>query len=200
MIAIRPFVFAAAFLAVAVVGTTPAPAPKSPTPGGTVPPSANPPAPAPGTKGKNTTAGTVPTSADPPRDTTYAACDSPSTVAAGISLVRAVKKTQTTDDLPFYLKPGTGSCNIPYTDDTLGACLNPGWIHSAYHSKCGKFATVTNPANKKTVRVEILDVCGAVEGSTFGCNDMSFTKAAFIALGGNITSGHIDSNVEWYFN
>ncbi|KAE8217874.1 hypothetical protein CF319_g8139 [Tilletia indica] len=134
------------------------------------------------------------------RDPTYKPCDPAPGTPAQPNVGSGACFVEKTDRNPFYLATGLGSCGVVYNDNMFGACLNPGWVHSGYWSSCGRKTTVTNPANQKTIEVVIIDVCTGDDQHPFNCNDISFTKAAFVALGGDPDKGTLDNNVEWYFN
>ncbi|KAK0527341.1 hypothetical protein OC835_005008 [Tilletia horrida] len=130
------------------------------------------------------------------RDTTFPACDAP--VKAGAPAGEP-SKVFTSTNKPFYVAPGTGACNVTYTDSTQGACLRPGWVNSAYTNTCGKQIKATNLKNGKTAVMNVVDVCGATADLASKCGDINFTKQTFIDLGGNVTIGTLDSNVKWQF-
>lgn len=109
-----------------------------------------------------------------------------------------------TDDPVQYVAPGTGSCSDTYTDQSLVACLNPGWIHSANVDGCHKWIELTNTANNIVAQAMVADACGAVPGSTFGCNDVYLSKEVFVELAGDdsqtaLQKGHLDSALEWRY-
>ncbi len=81
--------------------------------------------------------------------------------------------------------------------------MAPGWVRSAYNNGCNKWIRAVWKEENNPVYVRLLDVCGAVPNSTWGCNDIAFTKSAFVALAGSqskaaLTKGSI-SNVTWTF-
>ncbi|KAE8248624.1 hypothetical protein A4X13_0g5539 [Tilletia indica] len=135
------------------------------------------------------------------RDPTHKACDPAPGSPAHPHVGSAKCFIQETDRHPYYLTPELGACGVTYNDNMLGACLNPGWVESGYYNSCGRKTTVMNPANKKSIEVVIIDSCISDDAKhPFHCNDISLTKAAFLALGGNPDDGYLANNVKWYFN
>ncbi|KDN34705.1 hypothetical protein K437DRAFT_91008 [Tilletiaria anomala UBC 951] len=117
---------------------------------------------------------------------------------------RYTNSKEESDDPVVYVAPGTGACGITYTDDDFGACLKPGWVNSANVNGCNKWIQATSDASGISVYVRVVDACGASSNTTFGCNDLFLTKAAFTALAGSNSSealqtGHLPGNVSWEF-
>ncbi|KAE8219271.1 hypothetical protein CF319_g7010 [Tilletia indica] len=133
------------------------------------------------------------------RNTDFPACDTPQVPKMNKTISGVALPFEISDDAVFYVKPGTGACNVTYTDDDLVACLAPGWMGSAYHSHCGAQLAVADAETGKQVIVTALDTCGAVANTTFGCGDIYLSKGAFEDLGGNVTLGRLTSNVTWNF-
>ncbi|KAL9937590.1 hypothetical protein V8E36_003135 [Tilletia maclaganii] len=122
------------------------------------------------------------------RDPTYPACDNQD---GSVS-----HRQRTTSQLVQYVKPGNGACG-PYTDNDLGVCVRPGFVKSGYRNHCGD--KVALRSGKHTVRARVIDVCGAVDDTNFGCDDLYLTKAAFVALGGDTSKGTLNEGVKWFF-
>ncbi|KAK0556889.1 hypothetical protein OC844_005742 [Tilletia horrida] len=135
----------------------------------------------------------------PVRDTTFPACDVPNPVKPNRTKTGVAAPFEISDDNVFFLKPGLGSCGANYTDAQLVACLSPGWMKSAYHNHCFDYVAIADAETGKQIIAQALDTCGAVPNSTFGCNDIYLSKAAFETLGGNTTLGRLTSNVTWNF-
>ncbi|KAL9939868.1 hypothetical protein V8E36_001685 [Tilletia maclaganii] len=133
------------------------------------------------------------------RDQSFPPCDTPSPFKKQHTKTGIAFPFEISDDPVFFVKPGKGACGITYSDSDLVACLAPGWINSAFHSKCGKKLAVADAQTGKQLVVKALDACGAVPGSTFGCNDIYLSKNAFEALGGSTQLGRLTSNVTWNF-
>lgn len=109
-----------------------------------------------------------------------------------------------TDDPVKYVASGTGACGEPYTDQSLVACLNPGQVNSANVNGCHKWLELTNSDNGIVAQAMVLDACGAVPNSTFGCNDVFLSKEVFVELAGDkseeaLQKGRLDSNLRWRF-
>lgn len=55
------------------------------------------------------------------------------------------------------------------------------------HNQCDQVVHVFHPQANVSSYARVVDACGAVENSTFGCNDIYFTKGLFEVLAGNDT-------------
>ncbi|CAO1615934.1 unnamed protein product [Parajaminaea phylloscopi] len=106
----------------------------------------------------------------------------------------------------FYLSPGLSACGFNYTDYDVGACLDGGWINSAYHNGCNKWVEVTLPSTGARLTARVLDSCGNTlpkKNKKFHCNDIYLTLAAFssLALGDKkiIDKGRLPGPVVWRF-
>ncbi|CAO1632021.1 unnamed protein product [Sympodiomycopsis kandeliae] len=111
--------------------------------------------------------------------------------------------SRVSDDPVLYVAPGFGSCEFNYTNEDPGVCLAPGWIRSAHVNGCNKWVEVELPSLGTSTYARVLDACGAVKDSTFGCNDAYLTLSAFSALvQGNVTliaNGRTPGPIKWRF-
>ncbi|PWN46480.1 hypothetical protein IE53DRAFT_365390, partial [Violaceomyces palustris] len=105
--------------------------------------------------------------------------------------------TRESDDKVDYLAPGMSACGEVYKDTDPVVCLKPGWVNSAYSNGCDKWVTVEY--NGKRVEGRVLDSCGALKDTTFGCNDIYLSLYLFEELGGNKTLGYLEGPVGWSF-
>ena len=55
------------------------------------------------------------------------------------------------------------------------------------HNQCDQVVHVFHPQANVSSFARVVDACGAVENSSFGCNDIYFTKGLFEVLAGNDT-------------
>ena len=113
----------------------------------------------------------------------------------------AAKKWETSDDPVYYLSPGMSFCEEVYTDQSNVVCVSSGHFPKGSLKSCNEWVQVTNKQSGVVSFGRILDQCGAVPNSTFGCNDIYLSKQMFIELAGKdangaIQSGHLDQ-VEW---
>ncbi|PWN33403.1 uncharacterized protein FA14DRAFT_185177 [Meira miltonrushii] len=110
----------------------------------------------------------------------------------------------TSDDPVAYVASGKGACGQVYTDQSNVVCLAPGHVNSANVNGCNKWVQIRNDANGATTQARVLDACGALPNTTFGCNDLFLSKRAFEQLAGNqrqaaLAAGHLEGNVTWNF-
>ncbi|KAE8210297.1 hypothetical protein CF327_g5817 [Tilletia walkeri] len=119
------------------------------------------------------------------RDTSNPACDRPD---GSVST-----KTRQTSQPVVYIPPGSGACEFEYTNEDLGVCVSPGYVHSGYANHCG--AKVQVSYGGQTVQVKVVDVCGAASD----CDDLFLTEKAFKQLGGSTAKGRLDGPVTWNF-
>ena len=118
------------------------------------------------------------------RDTSFPACDSGpndhkmSKYGTGFAWF-------TSDDPVAYVAPGKGACAETYTDQSNVVCLAPGHVNSANVNGCNKWVQIRNDINGVVTQARVLDACGALPNTTFGCNDLFLSKRAFIQVAGN---------------
>lgn len=137
------------------------------------------------------------------RDPTYKACDN------GPNDHKMTKYGTgfawfTSDDPVKYVASGKGACAEVYRDQSNVVCLNPGHVNSANVNGCNKWVQIRNNANGITTEARVLDACGALPNSTFGCNDLFLSKRTFEIVAGNqkdaaIKAGRLDTSITWHY-
>jgi len=137
------------------------------------------------------------------RDTSYPACD------AGPNDHKMSKYGTgyawfTSDDPVAYVASGKGACGLTYTDQSNVVCLAPGHVNSAIVNGCNKWVQIRNDVNGVVTQARVLDACGALPNTTFGCNDLFLSKRAFEQVAGNqrsaaLAAGHLEANITWHF-
>ncbi|PWN33406.1 uncharacterized protein FA14DRAFT_185181 [Meira miltonrushii] len=165
----------------------PAPQPKPPAPQ-PKPPATEPKPPAPQPKPQNQTQ-------PQPLDCDKAGDDD-------LTIYGTAKSWETSDDPVYYLSPGMSFCEEVYTDQSNVVCVSSGHFpKNNPHKSCSEWVQVTNKASGVVSFGRILDQCGDVPNSTFGCNDIFLSKQMFEELAGKdeegaLNAGHLDQ-VEW---
>ena len=78
-----------------------------------------------------------------------------------------------------------GACGSVYADTDLTAALSPDLYKS---DLCNRLLWVNNPTTDRTIKVLVTDAC---TGGDFcdSAGDVVFSKAAFLALGGDVAIG-----------
>ncbi|MBW0490000.1 hypothetical protein O181_029715 [Austropuccinia psidii MF-1] len=101
-----------------------------------------------------------------------------------------------------YVKPGTGACQIPYTNETRGACLwggngdqdglTSGWVTGAARGNCNKTFIAWRGDYNATGNV--VDSCSLDENLSIeeGCSTLWVTRITFQELGGNPSNNTLD--------
>lgn len=87
-----------------------------------------------------------------------------------ITVYGTAQKWETTDDKVFYLAPGFSKCQVNYTDQSNVVCVSPQYFKNDSLRDCNEWVQVFNPETGIVSFGRILDECGAVPNSTFGCN------------------------------
>jgi len=118
-----------------------------------------------------------------------------------LTVYGTAQKWETSDDKVFYLAPGLSKCNVNYTDQSNVVCVSPQYFANDSLKNCNEWVQVFNPDTGIVSYGRILDECGAVPNSTFGCNDIYLSKKMFTELAGKqsseaLDSGHLTS-VQW---
>lgn len=101
-------------------------------------------------------------------------CDTPSDDT--MTVYGAAKKWEKSDDPVFYLTPGFGYCEEQYTDQSNVVCVSSGHFPNNSKKSCQEWVQVTNKASGVVSFGRILDQCGNVPNSTFGCTTISTSE------------------------
>jgi len=126
-------------------------------------------------------------------------CDKPGD--NDLTIYGAAKKWEKSDDPVYYLSPGMSYCEEVYTDQSNVVCVSSGHFPKGSHKACQEWVQVINKDSGVVSYGRILDECGVVPNSTFGCNDIYLSKQMFEELAGKNSAGALDSGhldqVEW---